>query len=113
MPSVKCAPTDGIHELSVTNWNRGAFIAELKRQMSGNDTASPRNPKRFPIHRCRSGRLLGMKSIRMAPTSGVNKIVLKMCLSEKSIHSLAFYIMYGVMRHIKVVPKKTDQADYD
>src|ERR1700722_19903431 len=88
-------------------------MAELKRQMSGNDTASPRNPNRFPIQRCRSGRLLGMKSIRIAPTSGVNKIVLKMWLSEKSIHSLAFYLMYGVTRHIKVVAEKSNQADYD
>src|SRR6202035_6057202 len=113
MPRVKFAMTDGRAELSATNWKRGAFIAELKRQMSGSDTASPRNPKRFPIERCSSGRLLGMQSIRIAPTSGVNKIVLKMWLSEKSIHSLAFYLMYGVMRHIKVVPKKTDQAHYD
>jgi hypothetical protein len=31
-----------------------------------------------------------MKSIRIAPTSGVNNIVIKMWLSEKSIRSLAF-----------------------
>src|SRR3984957_159711 len=113
MPRVKCAPTDGIHELSVTNWKRGAFMAELKRQMSGSDTASPRNPKMFPIQRCRSGRLLGMKSIRIAPTSGVNKIVLKMWLSEKRSHIPRLYLMYGVTRHIKVVAEKSNQADYD
>src|ERR1700722_9499213 len=88
-------------------------MAELKRQMSGSDTASPRNPKMFPIQRCRSGRLLGMKSIRIAPTSGVNKIVLKMWLSEKSIHIPRLYLMYGVTRHIKVVAEKSNQADYD
>ena len=33
-----------------------------------------------------------MKSSRIAPTSGVKRIVLKMWLSEKSIRSLAFQI---------------------
>jgi hypothetical protein len=67
---------------------------ELEARRVGTGIKAPqqrqRNPKIFPIQRCRSGRLLGMKSIKIAPTSGVNKIVLKMWLSEKSIHSLVF-----------------------
>jgi hypothetical protein len=64
------------------NWNRGASIAVLKRQISGSEASRPRQAKILPIQRWRSGRSRGMNNIRIAPTSGVKRIVFRILLSE-------------------------------
>src|SRR5271157_3262523 len=89
MPTTYPAPMEGIQlfgwpstkrkpERSLTAQNQGT---------SGSETANPRKAKMFATQRIASLFSFGNSSRRIAPTSGVNKIIERMWLYIKSVLS--------------------------
>src|SRR6516162_457988 len=67
-----------------TNWKPARSFSAQNHGMSGNETANPRKPKTLAIQRMASLFSFGTNSRRMAPTSGVNKMIERMWLYMKS-----------------------------
>src|ERR1700730_2427899 len=84
--------------------------------MSGSETKKPRIPNALPIRRCMLSRSRGTSSSTIAPSSGVNRIQLRMWLWFTCILSLASLAQHILQRHAghsQVVAQKEQHAQND